>query len=222
MTEEADFPEPVEVIDPSRKKENAERVARILWLGQALASGDPAGKATVERMPDSGALIWHDRKAGDPWPADAPWSVNDAWAKGALHREERTGDTLGLCCDRTMIRWLAGGDARPLAAWMAAGLTPGRWALRILAGALCKDLSIDPIDHWGSDFEKFTIDVVRGSRGRRRMLSKALEDIRIKEEVSSLMKAGEKYECACEDVAARREISLDAVRNSYDRLKGRK
>ncbi len=118
MTEEADFPEPVEVIDPNREKKNAERAARILWLGQAISGGDPAGKAALERMPDSGVLMWHDRKAGDPWPADAPWSVNDDWAKEALHREERTGDTLGLCCDRTMIRWLAEGDARPLAAWM--------------------------------------------------------------------------------------------------------
>jgi len=74
-------------------------------------------------IPRHAAIVWMNRKRGDPWPDDAPWEASTTWAKAALVWESE-GGSLSSACDQIMMMALECGYQALLAKWFAKGWVP--------------------------------------------------------------------------------------------------
>jgi hypothetical protein len=146
---------------------------------------------------------------------DTPWG-----AEITLYARE-PGLSWDDCRDFVIMRWLMKGDMRPMAHFLAHGLTPGRGVLQYFAGMLHPD--------W-QDKHPYRLEVqsVAGKRGRRDNPEMDIRDYLFRERdylfrenVSRLMAEGNTYEQAVVSLSQTiggDETRTATIRRAYDRL----
>lgn len=162
----------------------------------------------ARNLPFDAFVVWRDRKKGDPWPDNAPWSADTPWAKMALILESE-GDSLAHACSEILLHETRKGNPRPLAQWFAAGWAPAQFVLWNLAGFLSEEDS-----YTNGNGEKIG---AKQAKGNGTKLSALLRDHEIGERFRLLLaEVPGGYLSITKRLAGEYFVSEATIRKAYD------